>query len=122
MAENSYTNGEMVGLAGKSDARLHGMPVAGLGQRITVSAVSSANSVDLPLDSHVMLTATTACFIRLGIDGTVTAVADVDMYLVPNIPYLIRMAKDSTNVPLRRIAAVRSTADGFLYIMPMVAD
>jgi hypothetical protein len=120
MADNCYTNGELLGLAGKANARLHGVPTPGASQKISFTAVAASNTAMLPIDAHVIVTATTACFIRLSSDGT-AAVTDVDMYLAANVPYLIRLSSFA-NVPNRYISAVRATSDGILYITPMVAE
>lgn len=122
MAESSYTNAEFLGLAGKADARFRGMPVAGAGQKISLSGSATANGVDLPIDGHVMLTATKECWIRFSSDGTTAAVADVDMYLVANTPYLLRTGAQADGTPNRRISALQAGSGGFLYIMPMVAE
>lgn len=120
MAESSYTNAEFLGLAGKADARFRGKPVTAAGQKVAFTT-ATANLVDLPLAAHVMLVTTAACFIRLSPTGT-AAVADVDMYLIPNIPYLISLGKDADGVPNRRISAVQVAGGGNLFIMPMAAD
>jgi hypothetical protein len=121
MSDNSYSNGEFLGLAGRASARFHGVPTPGATQRVDYTATAASNTVDLPVDANVMVTATTACFIRLSADGLDAAVADVDMYLVPNLPYMVRLSSFS-GVPNRRVSAVHATADGTLYIVPMLAE
>lgn len=120
MSDNNYTNGEMLGLAGKANARFHGVPTPGASQKVSFTAAAASNATMLPVDAHIMLTSTTACFIRLSSDGA-AAVVDVDMYLAAGMPYLIRLSSFS-GVPNRYISAVRATSDGVLYITPMMAE
>lgn len=122
MADNQFSNAEFLGLAGRADARFRGLPTAGAGQRVNYSAAASPNAADLPVDASVMLTATTACFVRFSPTGSDAAVADVDMYLVANVPYLLRLGKNAAKVDNRRISVIRATADGSLFIMPMLAE
>ena len=121
MSDNNYSNGELLGLAGKADARFRGCPQQGLGQKVTFTAAAATHTNALPIDASVMVTATQACFIRLSPTGT-AAVADIDMYIAANIPYMVRMGKDATKADNFFISAIRATADGALYIMPMSAE
>ena len=121
MAENSYTSGEMIGLGGTAEARRAGMPSFGNGQKITVTATTATNSVALG-QGHVMIHATNPCFIRLAVNGSGTAVVDTDMYIAANTPYMIKIGKTAANVAYTHICAIRVSADGVLYIMPMLAD
>jgi hypothetical protein len=123
MADTSYTNGELLGLAGKALARHNGAPLAGQGQKISFTNTAAANSAALPVDSNVMLVATQDCFIRLSKDGQDAALADgTDMYIIAGHQYMIRMIKDANGVPCQYISAVRVTTSGSLYLMPMTAE
>lgn len=121
MADSSYSNSDLLGLAGKADARFRGIPMFGSGESIILSASPTANTKDLPIDCHVMLLATKECWVRFSPDGTDPALQDADMYLVANVPYLLRLGKTGSNYN-RRINALQSGSGGFLRIIPMTAE
>lgn len=117
MAELSTSGFE----AFRSIARGTGSPVPGASQTISTSGAAASNTVDLPLNGHVLLVAeTVGCFIRESKDGTANAVVDVDMYIPPNVPMLVLMGSDGTSGGnFRRISAITSAGSGKLHITPM---
>jgi hypothetical protein len=115
VSDTNYSNGELLGLAGKAVARLHGVPTAGVSQKVNFTATAATSGL-LPSDISVILTATQPCFVRFSPDAS-SVVVDVDMYLAANMPYLLRLGINN-----RYISVVRSTTDGVLYITPMSAE
>jgi len=90
----------------REGTRAYGPP-----QRVAVSS-SSTQSSAISGYAEVLLHATTACYVLTGTSPTVTAATG--MPLIAGEKFHIRIADGS------KIAVIRDSADGFLYIMPAV--
>jgi hypothetical protein len=112
---SNYSNSEYIGLAGHAVAKLHGSPTPAATQKVTFTATAASSGV-LPSGAYVMLTATQPCFIRFSPNAN-SAVVDIDMYLVANVPYLLSLGYNN-----QYVSVVQSTTGGALYITPMAAD
>ena len=118
---DNYTNAEFAGLGGRANARYMGMPVPGGGQALSTS-VASATSTALTPGTHYMLVAeTVGAFVRLGTTTPVTAALDVDLFIPPNVPMMIYIGTDTSNVDYKYLGAILRAGTGRLYITPMRA-
>jgi len=112
---NNYSNSEFLGFAGQAISKLHGYPEAASTQKVNFTATAASSGV-LPSGAYVMLTATQPCFVRFSPDAN-SAVVDIDMYLVANVPYLLNLGCSN-----QYVSVVQATAGGILYITPMAVD
>ena len=92
----------------REGTRAYGPP-----QRVAVSS-SSAQSAVISGYGEVLMHATTACYVLCGTSPTVTAATG--MPLIAGEKFHMRITDGS------RIAVIRDSADGFLYIMPAVSS
>ena len=88
-----------------------GLPMNGKSQVLTVGA-ANVTSAGMPAGVQcVRLVASTDCFVAVG-DGA--AVANTSMFLSAGLPEYFAVDNGWT------VSAIRVTADGFLYVTPMV--
>lgn len=82
-------------------------------QSVTVAYTGTAGTTTALPDTtrYIQVTATTACFIEIGLAPT--AVANTGTYLAPNIPYYF-IAQ-----PNCKVSAIQSAAGGSIYVTPM---
>ncbi len=92
----------------REGTRAYGVP-----QRVSVSSVSAQSSVLTEID-EVLLHATTACYVVTGSNPTATTSTGIP--LVAGEKFHMRVT------PGTRIAVIRDSADGFLFIVPTRAN
>ncbi len=120
MAESNLSLQEWGGSGHQTIAKSNGSPYPGKTQKVTYSGIAARNSVNLVTNSYVRIVSTTDCFVRQG-TSTVTAVADVDMFLPASTPYVVRMGQAEDGTKFTRISAVQFSSGGSLFITPMEA-
>jgi len=122
MAEQSLSSVELVGLAGRAQARSMGSPRPGASQAITTgTGAAVSNASKFPVAAHLTLVATgNPCFVRTSVDGLDAAVVDTDFFLPVNVPTTIQLGY-TDNVAHRFVSAISITGAGKLNISVMDA-